>query len=55
MPKLLLLEWNSIPMIQMGRKKIGKDLFVCQIYVYDIFFGSTNELFCEEFGKMMSK
>jgi hypothetical protein len=23
MPKLLLLEWNSIPMIKMGRK--GKD------------------------------
>jgi hypothetical protein len=36
-------------------KRIGKDLFVCLIYVYDIFFGSTNELFCEEFGKMMSK
>jgi hypothetical protein len=30
-------------------------LFVCQIYVDDIIFGSTNELFCEEFGKMMSK
>jgi hypothetical protein len=36
-------------------KRIGKDLFVCQIYVDDIIFGSTNELFCEEFGKMMSK
>jgi hypothetical protein len=35
-------------------KRIGKDLFVCQIYVDDIIFGSTNELFCEEFGKMMS-
>jgi hypothetical protein len=30
-------------------------LFVCQIYVDDIIFGSTNELFCEQFGKMMSK
>jgi hypothetical protein len=36
-------------------KRIGKDLFICQIYVDDIIFGSTNELFCEEFGKMMSK
>jgi hypothetical protein len=36
-------------------KKIGKDLFICQIYVDDTIFGSTNELFCEELGKMMSK
>jgi hypothetical protein len=34
-------------------KRIGKDLFVCQIYVDDIIFGFTNELFYEEFGKMM--
>ena len=32
---------------------IGKDLFVCQIYVDDILFGSTNPSFCEEFGKMI--
>jgi hypothetical protein len=32
-------------------KIIGKKLFVCQIYVDDIIFGSTNEPFCEEFGK----
>jgi hypothetical protein len=36
-------------------KIIGKDLFACQIYAADIIFGSTNELFCEVFGKMMSK
>jgi hypothetical protein len=36
-------------------KRTGKDLFVCQIYIDDIIFGSTNELFCKEFGKMMSK
>jgi hypothetical protein len=35
-------------------KRIGKDLFVCRIFVDDIIFGSTNESFCEEFGKMMS-
>jgi hypothetical protein len=35
-------------------KKIGKDLFVLQIYVDDIIFGSTNQDFCEEFEKMMA-
>jgi hypothetical protein len=35
-------------------KKIGKDLFVLQIYVDDIIFGLTNQDFCEEFGKMMA-
>jgi hypothetical protein len=36
-------------------KKIGHDIFICQIYIDDIIFGSTNESFCEEFGKMMSR
>ena len=35
-------------------KKIGNDLFVLQIYVDDIIFGSTNQNFCEEFVKMMA-
>jgi hypothetical protein len=35
-------------------KKIGQDLFVLQIYVNDIIFGSTNQDYCEEFGKMMA-
>jgi hypothetical protein len=35
-------------------KKIGQDLFVLQIYVNDIVFGSTNQDYCEEFGKMMA-
>jgi hypothetical protein len=35
-------------------RKIGKDLFVCQIYVDDIFFGSTNASFCEEFSKIVT-
>jgi hypothetical protein len=35
-------------------KKIGQDLFVLQIYVDDIIFGSTNQDFCAEFGKMMA-
>ena len=35
-------------------KKLGNDLFVLQIYVDDIIFGSTNQDFCEEFGNMMA-
>ena len=35
-------------------KKHGNDLFVLQIYIDDIIFGSTNQDFCEEFGKMMA-
>jgi hypothetical protein len=33
---------------------MGKDLFVCQIYVDDIMFGSTNKSFCDEFSKIMT-
>jgi hypothetical protein len=29
-------------------------LFVCQIYVDDIIFGSTNKSFCDEFSKIMT-
>jgi hypothetical protein len=32
---------------------MGKDLFVCQIYIDDIIFGSTNKSFCDEFRKIM--
>ena len=35
-------------------KKLGNDMFVLQIYVDDIIFGSTNQDFCEEFGRMMA-
>jgi hypothetical protein len=35
-------------------KKLGNDLFVLQIYIDDIIFGSTNQDFCEEFRKMMA-
>ena len=30
-----------------------KDLLVVQIYVDDIIFGSTNDLLCQEFSKLM--
>jgi hypothetical protein len=33
---------------------MGKDLFVCQIYLVDIIFGSTNKFFCDEFSKIMT-
>jgi hypothetical protein len=33
---------------------MGKDLFICQIYIDDIIFGSTNKSFCEEFSKIMT-
>ena len=36
-------------------KKTANDLFVCQVYVDDIIFSSTNEEYCTEFGKMMAK
>jgi hypothetical protein len=35
-------------------RRIDKDLFVCQIYVDDIIFGSTNKSFCDEFSKIMA-
>jgi hypothetical protein len=35
-------------------RKVDNELFVCQIYVYDIIFRSTNEKFCEEFSKVMT-
>jgi hypothetical protein len=34
-------------------RKMGKYFFVCQIYVDDIIFGSTNKSFCDEFSKIM--
>jgi hypothetical protein len=29
------------------------DLFICQIYVNDILFGSTNQKSCEKFWQLM--
>jgi hypothetical protein len=34
-------------------RKMATDLFVCQIYVDDIIFGSTNKSFRDEFSKIM--
>jgi hypothetical protein len=35
-------------------KKLGNNMFMLQIYVDDIIFGSTNQDFYEEFRKMMA-
>jgi len=35
--------------------KVDKDIFICQIYVDDIIFGSTDQKFCEEFSRIMTK
>jgi hypothetical protein len=34
-------------------KTIDKDLFICQIYVDDIIFESTNKSSCDEFSRLM--
>jgi hypothetical protein len=34
-------------------RKMCKDLFLCQIYVDDIIFDSSNKSFCDEFSKIM--
>jgi hypothetical protein len=34
-------------------RRMGKDLFVCQIYVDDTTSGSTNKFFCDEFSKII--
>jgi len=36
-------------------KKMNGEIFICQVYVDDIIFGSTNEDFFMEFGDLMSK
>jgi hypothetical protein len=36
-------------------RKQGNDLFVCQKYVTDIIFGSTNQVWVDEFGRIMTK
>jgi hypothetical protein len=36
-------------------KKLNGEFFICQVYVDEIIFGSTNEDYCKEFGELMSK
>jgi hypothetical protein len=37
----------------LSTKIIVEDLFICQIYIDDIIFGSTNKSTCEEFSRIM--
>jgi hypothetical protein len=36
-------------------KKLNGEIFICQVYIDDIIFRSTNEDYCKEFGELMSK
>jgi hypothetical protein len=36
-------------------KNLNGEIFICQVYVDDIIFGSTNEYYCKEFDELMSK
>jgi hypothetical protein len=36
-------------------RKVNKEIFVCQIYIDDIIFGSTNQSWCEDFSRIMTK
>jgi hypothetical protein len=42
------------PILLSSIEKMDKDLFVCQIYVDNIIFVSTNKSFCGEFSKIMT-
>jgi hypothetical protein len=35
-------------------KRVNREIFVCQLYVDDIIFGSTNNVFNEQFAKLMT-
>ena len=43
------------PFTTLFTKTCDGDLFVCQIYVDDIIFGSTNQKSCEEFSRVMTQ
>lgn len=53
----LLSKWFKIGKVDttLFTKVLNDEFFVCQIYVDDIIFGSTNQEFCKEFGDMMYK
>ena len=36
-------------------RKVDREIFVCQIYVDDIIFGSTNQIWCDDFSRIMTK
>ena len=36
-------------------KKLDREIFICQVYIDDIIFGSSNKDYCKEFDELMSK
>jgi hypothetical protein len=50
---LIKMVLGLVSQIPHSSRKMGKYLFVCQIYVDDIIFGSTNVLFYDKFSKIM--
>ena len=38
----------------LSTKNLDGEIFICQVYVDDIIFGSSNEDYCKEFGELMS-
>ena len=47
------LKWAKPILLSLLTKLIM--IFLCQIYVDDIIFGSTDQKFCEEFSRIMNK
>jgi hypothetical protein len=50
---LFLMLSRSEKLPTLFTKTYDSDLFICQIYVDDIIFGSTNQKSCEEFSRVM--
>jgi hypothetical protein len=48
-----MLSWLGKLILLFFTKTCNGDLFVCQIYVDDIIFGSTDQKSCEEFSRVM--
>jgi hypothetical protein len=42
-------------MIQLFSPRVNGEVFICQLYVDDIIFGSTNKAFNEEFARLMTE
>jgi hypothetical protein len=51
---LLKLVLGLVRPILLSSLKMSKNVFVCQIYVDDIIFSSTNKFFFDEFSKIMT-
>jgi hypothetical protein len=52
---LMLSRSGKLILHSLHAKTCNGDLLVCQIYVDDIIFGSTNQKSCREFSRVMMK